>query len=79
MQIEMMSDAIDETLDKDEAEEETEELTNQVKYRIFVFVFCLWVDLMPWNFTLAFFWQVLDEIGVDIASQVGFSEIYHLK
>ncbi|GMN58802.1 hypothetical protein TIFTF001_027889 [Ficus carica] len=28
--IEMMSDAIDETLDKDEAEEETEELTNQV-------------------------------------------------
>lgn len=26
----MMSDAIDETLDKDEAEEETEELTNQV-------------------------------------------------
>lgn len=33
MQIEMMSDAIDETLDKDEAEEETEELTNQVKYR----------------------------------------------
>jgi hypothetical protein len=32
MQLEMMSDAIDETLDKDEAEEETEELTNQVKY-----------------------------------------------
>jgi helix-turn-helix protein len=31
MQLEMMSDAIDETLDKDEAEEETEELTNQVK------------------------------------------------
>ena len=29
MQLEMMSDAIDETLDKDEAEE-TEELTNQV-------------------------------------------------
>jgi hypothetical protein len=29
-QLEMMSDAIDETLDKDEAEEETEELTNQV-------------------------------------------------
>lgn len=28
----MMSEAIDETLDKDEAEEETEELTNQVKY-----------------------------------------------
>lgn len=26
----MMSEAIDETLDKDEAEEETEELTNQV-------------------------------------------------
>ncbi|GFP84197.1 vacuolar protein sorting-associated protein 2 homolog 2 [Phtheirospermum japonicum] len=40
--IEMMSDAIDETLDKDEAEEESEELTN----------------------------QVLDEIGVDIASQL---------
>ncbi|GER48926.1 charged multivesicular body protein 2b [Striga asiatica] len=40
--IEMMSDAIDETLDKDEAEEETEDLTN----------------------------QVLDEIGVDIASQL---------
>ena len=28
--MEMMSEAIDETLDKDEAEEETEELTNQV-------------------------------------------------
>ncbi len=28
--MEMMSDAIDETLDDDEAEEETEELTNQV-------------------------------------------------
>ena len=27
MQLEMMSDAIDETLDKDEAEEETKELT----------------------------------------------------
>nr|CAB3498654.1 unnamed protein product [Digitaria exilis] len=40
--LEMMSDAIDETLDKDEAEEETEELTN----------------------------QVLDEIGVDVASQL---------
>lgn len=26
----MMSESIDETLDKDEAEEETEELTNQV-------------------------------------------------
>lgn len=31
VQIEMMSDAIDETLDKDEAEEESEELTNQVQ------------------------------------------------
>ena len=31
VQIEMMSEAIDETLDKDEAEEETEELTNQVR------------------------------------------------
>ncbi|VVB12292.1 unnamed protein product [Arabis nemorensis] len=40
--IEMMSDAIDETLDKDEAEEETEDLTN----------------------------QVLDEIGVGVASQL---------
>ena len=38
----MMSEAIDETLDKDEAEEETEDLTN----------------------------QVLDEIGVGVASQV---------
>ncbi|VVB07927.1 unnamed protein product [Arabis nemorensis] len=42
LQIEMMSDAIDETLDKDEAEEETEDLTN----------------------------QVLDEIGVGVASQL---------
>ncbi|KFK28669.1 hypothetical protein AALP_AA7G030700 [Arabis alpina] len=42
MTIEMMSDAIDETLDKDEAEEETEDLTN----------------------------QVLDEIGVGVASQL---------
>ncbi|KAJ4878204.1 Vacuolar protein sorting-associated protein 2-like protein 2 [Raphanus sativus] len=41
-QIEMMSEAIDETLDKDEAEEETEDLTN----------------------------QVLDEIGVGVASQL---------
>ena len=40
----MMSEAIDETLDKDEAEEETEDLTN----------------------------QVLDEIGVGVASQVSF-------
>ena len=40
----MMSEAIDETLDKDEAEEETEDLTN----------------------------QVLDEIGVGVASQVRF-------
>ena len=30
MTIEMMSNAIDETLDKDEVEEETRELTNQV-------------------------------------------------
>ena len=28
----MMSESIDETLDKDEAEEETEELTNQVEH-----------------------------------------------
>lgn len=28
----MMSESIDETLDKDEAEEETEELTNQVSH-----------------------------------------------
>ncbi|KHG16451.1 Vacuolar sorting-associated protein 2 -like protein [Gossypium arboreum] len=40
--IKMMSEAIDETLDKDEAEKKMEELTN----------------------------QVLDEIGVDIASQL---------
>ncbi|TYI99677.1 hypothetical protein E1A91_A13G033600v1 [Gossypium mustelinum] len=45
--IEMMSEAINETLDKDEAEKETEELTNQ-----------LLTD------------QVLNEIGVDIASQL---------
>lgn len=30
----MMSESIDETLDKDEAEEETEELTNQVEIGI---------------------------------------------
>lgn len=30
----MMSESIDETLDKDEAEEETEELTNQVRLSI---------------------------------------------
>lgn len=83
MQIEMMSESIDETLDKDEAEEETEELTNQVKQRqpqslfllthtrththsqsfdtillCLIYIFCIF--------------QVLDEIGVDIASQVGF-------
>lgn len=33
----MMSESIDETLDKDEAEEETEELTNQVRYIYFSF------------------------------------------
>lgn len=35
IQIEMMSEAIDVTLDKDEAEEDTEELTNQVRQSIF--------------------------------------------
>lgn len=33
----MMSESIDETLDKDEAEEETEELTNQVEIAIVFF------------------------------------------
>lgn len=37
----MMSEAIDETLDKDEAEEETEELTNQVLNNDNPFVFSL--------------------------------------
>lgn len=79
MQLEMMSDAIDETLDKDEAEEETEELTNQVTQssqnttlqRIF-----LWFPPDHGNFIhgkLAMLGtQVLDEIGVDVASQVCF-------
>lgn len=40
----MMSDAIDETLDKDEAEEETEELTNQVLYCQHIRPFSLWIS-----------------------------------
>lgn len=42
----MMSESIDETLDKDEAEEETEELTNQVQYHsisLFSSSFLLWL------------------------------------
>lgn len=43
----MMSESIDETLDKDEAEEETEDLTNQVciMHLRFQFVACL--DKLP--------------------------------
>lgn len=72
MQIEMMSESIDETLDKDEAEEETEELTNQVKSRCpGLFSFYRFVPIIFSNshFSIS---QVLDEIGVDIASQVCF-------
>lgn len=86
LQIEMMSEAIDETLDKDEAEEETEELTNQVRYFIYWYIFVLIyffvsLALFPLSFsptTLIYKLltdQVLDEIGVDIASQVGFLKL----
>lgn len=69
VQIEMMSESIDETLDKDEAEEETEELTNQA-----CFGSCyLPLVVLVQNLTVFSLLQVLDEIGVDIASQVGIS------
>lgn len=44
----MMSESIDETLDKDEAEEETEELTNQVKIGIFSFSLQFCFALVAW-------------------------------
>ena len=84
LQIEMMSEAIDETLDKDEAEEETEELTNQVRYFIY-WQFSLFHFSFIGIASIKFFfhtaltyivdYQVLDEIGVDIASQVGFLKL----
>ena len=40
-----MSESIDETLDKDEAEEETEELTNQV----------ISISFVNWTFLLYFY------------------------
>lgn len=43
----MMSESIDETLDKDEAEEETEELTNQVQYQSAFSVLALCYGCMP--------------------------------
>ncbi|KAL5998723.1 hypothetical protein ACLOJK_009668 [Asimina triloba] len=54
MTSEMMSESLDSVLDEDEAEEETEELTNQVGMRYL---------------TYSSHFQVLDEIGVDVASQ----------
>lgn len=42
----MMSDAIDDALDNDEAEEETEELTNQVGF------------LLDWKFPHVMKWEV---------------------
>ena len=78
-QIEMMSESIDETLDKDEAEEETEELTNQVQLTAWIFFSSYWGHCIPLPplvyLILWFFLQVLDEIGVDIASQVSCFEI----
>ena len=44
----MMSESIDETLDKDEAEEETEELTNQVKIRNTAILFSCFLLLTFW-------------------------------
>ncbi|RXH86876.1 hypothetical protein DVH24_022149 [Malus domestica] len=74
MTIEMMSESIDETLDKDEAEEETEELTNQVEYRhpysSFVFLVQVYQHYLINPELKYFIFQVLDEIGVDIASQL---------
>jgi len=69
----MMSESIDETLDKDEAEEETEELTNQVNInnQLLNYTACYYKYSLFLIFSF-YSWQVLDEIGVDIASQVGF-------
>lgn len=84
IQLEMMSDAIDETLDKDEAEEETEELTNQVTQSFQIPVHKEISSLIstrsrkfhPWYTGLAMSGiQVLDEIGVDVASQVFFQHM----
>ncbi|KAF9586981.1 hypothetical protein IFM89_039853 [Coptis chinensis] len=74
--IEMLSESIDETLDKDEAEEETEELTNQVsKYlsnQSFQYTTVTFnrIQLLSLCGFCMFCLSVLDEIGVDIASQL---------
>lgn len=49
----MMSEAIDETLDKDEAEEETEELTNQVGYSSKIDFFFLFFSFKCVTFKIA--------------------------
>ena len=71
----MMSEAIDETLDKDEAEEETEDLTNQVCYcnsnhKIHTYLVFSKLPLSDSFLCIVSFLQVLDEIGVGVASQV---------
>ncbi|RRT46303.1 hypothetical protein B296_00036448 [Ensete ventricosum] len=68
---EMMSDSIDDVLDNDEAEDEIEDLTSQV---IITFSPFQEVYLNICNYFEKH--QVLDEIGVDVASQVcTFSEL----
>lgn len=81
-----MSDSIDEVLDNDEAEDEIEDLTSQVCFisfwykstRIKQFLCCSnrffqIIHIANFRFLLNFlsYSQVLDEIGVDVASQVG--------
>lgn len=67
----MMSEAIDETLDKDEAEEETEELTNQVECCLLFLVLLQWVVSPTFQKTILallklLFTEVVIQIGVPI-------------
>ncbi|KAK7267420.1 hypothetical protein RIF29_20094 [Crotalaria pallida] len=66
---EMMSDAIDDALDNDEAEDETEELTNQTEMMSDAIDDALDNDEAE-DETEELTNQVLDEIGVDVVSQL---------
>ena len=78
MQTEMMSDSIDDALDNDEAEEETEELTNQVCKLITFYSVCLTYICCHLGFPYIsiLYFQVLDEIGIDIAAQVRINNVF---
>ena len=73
-----MSDSIDDALDNDEAEEETEELTNQVWDLITFYSVCLtYVKChLGFPYISILYFQVLDEIGIDIAAQVRINKVF---